>query len=135
MMAGYSGTPLVKKIGIKPNHTYLFHNAPPTFEGDLGELPEGAIRSKNKSLIDVAVLFTKSRAELEKEFAPLAARVASNGMLWVGWPKRASGVATNLNEDLVRSIGLQRGMVDVKVCAIDDTWSGLKFVYRLKDRR
>jgi len=135
MMAGYSGTPLVKKIGIKPNHKLLFRNAPPTFKDHLGELPEGAAPSKNKSPIDVAVLFTISRAELEKEFAPLAARVASNGMLWVGWPKRASGVASDLNEDLVRNIGLERGMVDVKVCAIDDTWSGLKFVYRLKDRK
>jgi hypothetical protein len=81
------------------------------------------------------VLFAKSRAELEKEFAPLATRVASNGMLWVGWPKKTSGVATDLNENLVRDIGLERGMVDVKVCAIDETWSGLKFVYRLKDRK
>jgi len=85
--------------------------------------------------LTVAVLFTNSRAELEKEFAPLAARVAFNGMLWVGWPKKASRVATDLNENLVREIGLARGMVDLKVCAIDETWSGLKFIFRLKDRK
>jgi hypothetical protein len=134
-MAGYSGTPLVKKIGIKPNHKLLFRNAPATFSSNLGELPEGAALSNGKTPIDVAVLFAKSRAELEKEFVRVAARIASNGMLWVGWSKKASGVATDLNENLVRDIGLARGMVDVKVCAIDDTWSGLKFVYRLKDRK
>jgi hypothetical protein len=134
-MAGYSGTPLVKKIGIKPNHKLLFRNAPATFAKDLGKLPEGTSEPKGKAQLNVAVLFTKSRADLEKEFAPLAARIASNGMLWVGWSKKASGVATDLNENLVRDIGLARGMVDVKVCAIDDTWSGLKFVYRLKDRK
>ena len=133
--AGYSGTPLVNKIGIKPNHKLLFRNAPRTFAGGLGKLPEGAVETKSAAPIDVAVLFAKSRSELEKEFAPLAARLASNGMLWVGWPKKASGVPTDLNENLVRDIGLARGMVDVKVCAIDDTWSGLKFVYRLKDRK
>lgn len=134
-MAGYSGTPLVNKIGIKPNHKLLFRNAPPTFSKDLGALPDGAAETRNKSPLDVAMLFTKSRAELEKEFAPLAARLASNGMLWVGWPKKASGMPTDLTENLVREIGLARGMVDVKVCAIDETWSGLKFVYRLKDRK
>jgi hypothetical protein len=132
--AGYSGTPLVSKIGIKPNQKLLFRNSPPTFAKDLGKLPEGAVQSNGKAPLDVAVFFTKSRAELEKEFSPLAARVASNGMLWVGWPKKASGVETDLNENLVREIGLARGMVDVKVCAIDETWSGLKFVYRVKDR-
>ena len=134
-MAGYSGTPLVNKIGIKPNHKLLFRHAPTTFVKDLGALPEGAAETRSKAPLDVAVLFTRSRAELEKEFAPLAARVAPNGMLWVGWPKKASGVPTDLNENLVREIGLARGMVDVKVCAIDETWSGLKFVFRLKDRK
>ena len=134
-MAGYSGTPLVNKIGIKPDHKLVFRNSPPSFAGDLGKLPAGAHQSRDKDNIDVAVLFTRSKAELEKEFAPLAARLSSNGMLWVGWPKKASGLATDLNENLIREIGLARGMVDVKVCAIDEIWSGLKFVYRLKDRR
>ncbi|MBV8207910.1 MAG: DUF3052 domain-containing protein [Acidobacteria bacterium] len=133
-MAGYSGTPLVKKIGIKPGHVVRFRNPPACFRGELGELPGGAREARITGPLDVAVLFAKSRAQLEKEFAPLAAQVASNGMLWVGWPKKASGVATDLHENMVREIGLGLGMVDVKVCAIDDTWSGLKFVYRLKDR-
>jgi hypothetical protein len=142
-MAGYSGTPLVKKIGIKPNHKLLFRNAPATFAKHLGKLPEGAAQSNGKTSVDVAVLFTNSRSELEQDFASVAARIASNGMLWVGWPKKknqkkkaaTSGVATDLNENVVREVGLARGMVDVKVCAIDDTWSGLKFVYRLEDRK
>ena len=134
-MAGYSGTPLVKKIGIKPNHKLLFRNPPAAFAKELGKLPEGAAESGSPLPLDLAVLFAKSRAQLESEFAPLAARLASNGALWVGWPKKASGIPSDLNENLVREIGLARGMVDVKVCAIDETWSGLKFVYRLKDRK
>ena len=134
-MAGYSGTPLVKKIGIKPNHRLLFQNAPPGFARDLGELPEGATQAGNgKTLIDVAVLFVKSAAELEREFDRISRRLQSAGMLWVGWPKKSSGVATDLTEGVVQKIGLAHGLVDVKVCAIDETWSGLKFVIRLRDR-
>lgn len=134
-MAGYSGTPLVNKIGIKPEHALLFRNAPESFGKDLGALPNGARQATNGKCIDVAVVFAKSQAELKKEFATLTKRIASNGMLWVGWPKKTSGVPTDLNANIVRDIGLAAGMVDVKVCAIDDTWSGLKFVFRLKDRK
>jgi len=136
-MAGYSETPLVKKIGIKPNHRLLFQNAPPAFAKDLGELPKGAAPAGNgKAGIDVAVLFVKSAAELDREFSGLARRrLATNGMLWVGWPKKSSGVATDLTESIVQKIGLAHRLVDVKVCAIDDTWSGLKFVYRVQDRK
>ena len=135
-MAGYSGTPLVKKIGIKPNHRLLFQNAPAGFAKDLGELPEGATQAGNgKALIDVAVLFVKSAAELEREFDRISRRLQSAGMLWVGWPKKSSGVATDLTEGVVQKIGLAHGLVDVKVCAIDETWSGLKFVIRLRDRK
>jgi hypothetical protein len=134
-MAGYSGTPLVQKIGIKPQHRLLFRNAPRDFPRTLGKLPEGARLVDGKGTVDAAILFVTSVAELRQEFASLARRLESNGMLWIGWPKKASGVKTDLTENVVRDIGLAAGMVDVKVCAIDDTWSGLKFVYRLKDRK
>jgi hypothetical protein len=132
--AGYSGTPLVQKIGIKPNHRLLFRNAPADFPKLLGKLPEGAAQAKNGA-VDVGVLFVSSAAELERDFDSLARRLESNGMLWIGWPKKTSGIKTDLTEDVVRKIGLAHKMVDVKVCAIDETWSGLKFVYRLKDRK
>ena len=126
----------MKKIGIKPNHRLLFQNAPAGFAKDLGELPEGATQAGNgKGLIDVAVLFVKSAAELEREFDRISRRLQSAGMFWVGWPKKSSGVATDLTEGVVQKIGLAHGLVDVKVCAIDETWSGLKFVIRLRDRK
>ena len=134
-MAGYSGTPLVQKIGIKPQHRLLFRNAPKEFPNTLGKLPEGAKHLDGKGSVDVAILFVTSAGELKREFGALARRLESNGMLWIGWPKKASGMKTDLTENVVRDIGLANGMVDVKVCAIDETWSGLKFVYRLKDRK
>jgi hypothetical protein len=134
-MAGYSGTPLVQKLGIKPDARLHLANAPADFDTTLGPLPPGVehVGTAGKN-IAVAVLFVKDRADLAARFAKLAARLAPHGMLWVGWPKKASGVPTDLTENAVREIGLAAGLVDVKVCAIDDVWSGLKFVYRLKDR-
>jgi len=135
-MAGYSGTPLVKKIGIKPGHRVLLRHHPATFLKDLGKLPEGAESSERLTgKANVVVYFTDKRAALEKDFSGLSSVLEPDGMLWIGWPKKASGRATDLTEDVVRQIGLKRGLVDVKVCAIDETWSGLKFVIRLKDRR
>jgi hypothetical protein len=134
-MAGYSGTPLVQKIGIKPGHRLVLRNHPPSFLRDLGKLPEDVVASDRLSgEADVVVFFTERRAALEKDFPALAARLRPNGMLWIAWPKRASGKPTDLDENLVRDTGLGFGLVDVKVCAIDETWSGLKFVIRLKDR-
>ena len=135
-MAGYSGTPLIQKLGIKPAARLQFVTAPPDFAATLGPLPAGAeqIRGAAKEL-DLVVLFVKAQAELTKRFATLATRLAPTGMLWVAWPKKASGVSTDLNENLVRDIGLAAGLVDVKVCAIDNVWSGLKFVIRLRDRK
>jgi hypothetical protein len=134
-MAGYSGTPLVKKIGIKPGHRLLVRNNPPSFLRDLGALPEGVRATGTLAgRADVAVYFTDKRAALEKDFRSLAGKLEANGMLWIAWPKKASGKPTDLTEDVVRKIGLACGLVDVKVCAIDDTWSGLKFVIRLEDR-
>jgi hypothetical protein len=135
-MAGYSGTPLVQKIGIKAGHRVILRNHPASFLKDLGELPENSRTSERLSgAANVIVYFTEKRSALEKEFAGLASALVPDGMLWVGWPKKASGKATDLNENIVREIGLKRGLVDVKVCAIDETWSGLKFVVRVKDRK
>ncbi|HEX4591016.1 MAG TPA: hypothetical protein VH120_13855 [Gemmataceae bacterium] len=134
-MAGYSGTPLVQKLGIKPDARVHFADAPADFATTLRPLPAGVeqVGGAAKNL-DFAVLFVADRAALTKQFAKLAARLRKAGMLWVAWPKKASGVPTDLTENVVRDLGLAAGLVDVKVCAIDETWSGLKFVYRLKDR-
>ena len=134
-MAGYSGTPLIQKIGIKPGHRVLLCNHPASFVKDLGEFPEGAKSADRISgKANVIVYFTERLAELEKDFARLSAALVPDGMLWIGWPKKASGRPTDLKEDVVRRVGLACGLVDVKVCAIDETWSGLKFVVRVKDR-
>jgi hypothetical protein len=132
-MAGYSGTPLPKKLGIKEGSRIALVNAPKDFQ--LGELPDDVqfVKRSVKSL-DIVLLFVLTQQALVRDFAKLAATLVSNGMLWIAWPKKSSGVKTDLTEDRVRQIGLDAGLVDVKVCAIDDTWSGLKFVYRLKDR-
>jgi hypothetical protein len=134
-MAGYSGTPLIQKIGIKPGHRVLLRNQPATFLKDLGPLPAGAEHSNSLAgKANVVVCFTDSKAELEKSFPALANKLVSDGMLWISWPKKASGLSTDLTEDVVRQVGLGCGLVDVKVCAIDETWSGLKFVIRTNDR-
>jgi len=134
-MAGYSGTPLVRKIGIKPGHRVHFHSYPQSFVRELGELPEKAsVDEKLAAGTDVMVAFVETEAELLKQFIRLSSKLAANGMLWIAWPKKASGRPTNLTENVVRDIGLGNGLVDVKVCAIDDVWSGLKFVVRLVDR-
>ena len=134
-MAGYSGTPLPKKLCIKEGARVALIGAPPDFASVLGALPAGAgfVPPSRKGL-DVVLLFARSRAELVRRFAGLAARIAPDGSLWVAWPKRASGVETDLAEPYVRRHGLDAGLVDVKVCAVDEVWSGLRFVYRLKDR-
>lgn len=133
-MAGYSGTPLVKKLGIKEGFNILLVNAPPEFERDL-DLPSGVtVNVKSRKENDFVMLFVKSRRELEQTFTRYSNKLQPAGMLWISWPKKASGVVTDLNENVVRDIGLAKGMVDVKVCAVDDVWSGLKFVFRLKDR-
>jgi len=130
---GYSGTPLVEKLGIKPGAKLKFVSEPKGFDALLGELPEGSRFAMSGSL-DLAMLFAKARSDLVKGFSRLRERLEPNGMLWVAWPKKTSGVETDLTEGVVRTFGLESGLVDVKVCAIDDTWSGLKFVRRLKDR-
>lgn len=138
-LAGYSGTPLPKKLGIKSDGRSILVNAPQEIASELS-LSRSASRSTRSASpsakdLDFVLVFTKTEADLKKNFAKLAPKLQPAGMLWVGWPKKASGVPTDLTEDVVRKVGVAAGMVDVKVCAIDETWSGLKFVYRLKDRR
>ena len=134
-MAGYSGTPLVKKIGIKPGHRIILRNHPSSFLRDLGVLPEGVKKTdKLVGQADVVIYFAAKRSELEKDFSRLMKVQLPDGMIWISWPKRASGKPTDLDENIVRDTGLALGLVDVKVCAIDEIWSGLKFVVRLKDR-
>ena len=134
-MPGYSGTPLPKKLGIKDGLQVRLIEAPPEVVAELKRsLEKCKLVRDPKALMDFAMLFTKSAASLKKDFTQLAKNLAPAGMLWISWPKKSSGVPTDLNENIVREIGLAAGLVDVKVCAVTEVWSGLKFVRRLKDR-
>jgi hypothetical protein len=134
-MPGYSGTPLPKKLGIKDGFHVSFIDAPSGVLGELKASLEKCKAAKDVTTpLDFAMLFTKSSTALKKEFPRAAKSLAPAGMLWVSWPKKSSGVPTDLTENIVRQIGLAAGLVDVKVCAVTDIWSGLKFVRRLKDR-
>jgi hypothetical protein len=133
-MPGYSGTPLPTKLGIKAGFRVRLANAPAEVRAELREALGECTVSKEGAALDFAMLFSKSRSELTKEFSRMAKLLAPAGMLWVSWPKKSSGVASDLDENLVRGIGLDAGLVDVKVCAVTDVWSGLKFVRRVKDR-
>ncbi len=129
-LAGYSGTPLPKKLGIKENSLVVLVDAPPNFERVLGRLPTGATVWRNSSgKRDLTIWFVRSRKELEKGVRRMAATVAQGG-LWIAWPKQTSGVVTDLTQAYVRAAGLGAGLVDYKICAIDATWSGLKFSRR-----
>jgi hypothetical protein len=133
--AGYSGTPLPRKLGIKPEARVALIGAPYDFDEVLGELPPGVtVRRRARGTFDVLVIFVQKRSELERRLPVLKRALDQAGGLWVAWPKRSSGVATDLEESAVRGLGLASGLVDNKVCAIDATWSGLRFVYRLADR-
>lgn len=132
-MAGYSGTPLPAKLGLKPGQRLLLSAAPDDFVASLLPLPPRA-RPTTRGAFDLGVAFVRSARELEAALARARPRLDPAGALWIGWPKRASGIATDVTEDVVRAAALARGLVDVKVCAIDDTWSGLKLVVPVKDR-
>ncbi len=135
MQAGYSKKSLKEKLGIKPDHKIYFHNAPENLFELLGELPESTIVETSLSTdYDFIHFFTKSHDELQEQFQIFKAALKVNGMLWVSWPKKVSKVVTDLDENSIRDIGLNGGMVDIKVCAIDEIWSGLKFVIPVKDR-
>jgi hypothetical protein len=134
--AGYSGTPLVRKLGIKPEARLALIAAPDGFDATLGELPP-AVRVRRRlsgQPFDVIVAFHMRQSELERRLPALAGALDPAGGLWIAWPKRASGVPTDVTENVVRDLGLAAGLVDNKVCAVDQVWSGLRLVYRLRDR-
>ena len=133
--AGYSGKPLPLKLGIKEAHKVAIIGSPRGF--DLGMLPTGVTLQRGlagKALLDVLVVFVTKRSQLVAQIAACRPRMQQAAGLWIAWPKRASGVPTDVTEDTVREVGLPTGLVDNKVCAIDETWSGLRFVVRLRDR-
>lgn len=129
-MAGYSGTPLPKKLGIRENYSVALVNAPERFERKLEPLPTGVEFLEDGKGANVAVLFAASQAELVRDFRPRAKALPEKTALWIAWPKKASGVRTDLTGDIVRNFGLDAGWVDYKVCAIDEIWSGLCFARR-----
>ena len=129
--AGYSGTPLAAKLGLRPGVRVAWPQAPEGFETLLGDLPAGVrVRRTTRGRLDLVVCFVTRRTRLATRLPGLRERIRPDGMCWVAWPKRASGVATDVTEDVVREVALPLGLVDVKVCAIDATWSGLKLVIR-----
>jgi len=133
-MAGYSGTPLPKKLGIKENFRVVLFDLPAEVTAELKSALASCQVAKGGP-VDFAMICVKSASELKKQFSRVAKLLAPAGMLWVSWPKKSSGVASDLDENEVRRIGLEAGLVDVKVCAVNDVWSGLKFVIRVKDRK
>lgn len=134
-MAGYSGTPLMRKLGIKEGDRVLIDGAPEGYEETLGDLPpDVTVLQRATKDLDVVQLFCPDRKRLEQRLSRLKQAIFPDGMLWVSWPKKASGVETDLDGNVVRELGLDAGLVDVKVCAVDETWSGLKFVHRVEDR-
>ena len=129
-MAGYSGKPLSEKLGIKQGHRVALLGAPPEFPAALAPVPDGVTFVGPGANAEVTLLFTRAAASLESDFAPAARSLPPGAALWVAWPTRASRQPTDVTEDVVRRVGLATGLVDVKVCAVDELWSGLKFVHR-----
>ncbi|MEP7328437.1 MAG: DUF3052 domain-containing protein [Betaproteobacteria bacterium] len=128
--AGYSGTPLWQKLGLKPGQRLLLLDAPKDFDQLLVGAPAGVVHITRVSAFDAAILFATTIRAQETNLARALPRFGSGGMLWLAWPKKASGVITDLTDETVRRMGLAAGLVDIKVCAIDETWSALKFVHR-----
>lgn len=135
-MPGYSSTPLPKKLGIKDGFRVCFLDTPAEVRKELeSAVANCEIAVDGKKPLDFVMIFTASREQLLSEFVRMSKQLAPAGMLWISWPKKSSGVAADLNENVVREIGLQAGLVDVKVCAVTAVWSGLKFVRRVRDRK
>jgi hypothetical protein len=135
-MAGYSGTPLAQKLGVKENSRLLLVNAPDGFADELTALPPGAtVTNRLHDGVACAVVFALTEKELSRQLKRVIPRLAANGGLWLAWPKKAAKVPTELDEKLVQRLGLATGLVDNKICAINDVWSGLRFVIRIKDRK
>jgi hypothetical protein len=134
-MPGYSGTPLPNKLGIKPGFRVRLADCPANVRKELSEALAECEILKQAVALDFVMMFTKSRVVLAQQFPKLSHSLSPAGMLWVSWPKKSSCVATDIDENIVREIGLAAGLVDVKVCAVTEVWSGLKFVRRVKDRQ
>lgn len=133
--SGYSGTPLAKKLGIKEGYTVLFVNEPTHYLGLFEDFPEVQyLKTVSEESVDFIHLFCTQNADFERESLELKPLLKKTGILWVSWPKGSSKVETDLNRDIIREYLLSNGLVDVKVCAVDSNWSGLKFMYRIKDR-
>ncbi|MBX2990119.1 MAG: DUF3052 family protein [Bacteroidetes bacterium] len=134
--SGYSGTPLAKKLGIKQEYRIKLVNQPDYYFRLFSDWPAGTQElTDGKSKKDFIHYFTTSASQLDKDMRQLRKEIVENGMIWISWPKKAAKVETDVNENIVREIALKNGLVDVKVCSIDATWSGLKLVIRLKDRK
>ncbi len=135
-MAGYSGTPLPQKLGLKPGLTVVTIKAPTDYRRLLGTIPEGVTFSHRlKPNSNFVHVFTKKRSELEKKLSILREKIADTGTVWISWPKKSSDVPTDVTEDVVRAVALPLGFVDIKVCAIDEIWSGLKLMVRRENRK
>ena len=135
MPAGYSGTPLARKLGLKPGFRIFADNAPPHYRDLLGPLPaDVTLVEKVEANLDMIHLFTDSAKELTAKVKRYIKKIKPAGMIWVSWPKKASKVPTDITEDVIRAIALTTVLVDVKVCAVDHVWSGLKLVIRVSER-
>jgi hypothetical protein len=132
VVSGYSGTPLWRKLGIKPGSRVCVPNAPPGYDAWVSPLPQGAsvVSTADKASCDVVHVFADSLAALEGELKQARTLIRSNGAIWVSWPKKAARIATDVDENRIRNLALQSDLVDVKVCAVTDVWSGLKLVVR-----
>jgi len=134
VFAGYAGVPLARKLGIKPGWVVGLVGAPPDFARTVGELPAGAsLRQGGRSTVDLVIWFVTSKKQLERQIQAVVRRAGAGG-LWIAWPKQRAGVATEVTQGEVRRAGLASGLVDYKICAIDATWSGLRFARRAKER-
>jgi len=135
-MAGYSGTPLLKKLGIKPGTKALIIGEPNEYFDWIAPLPDGTkfLKKTPTAEVDFVHLFVKDFNTFSKLYKETKKVLKKDGMMWVSWPKKSSGVSTDLDENIIRDFGLKNGLVDVKVCAVDETWSGLKFMFRVADR-
>lgn len=130
-MAGYSKTPLVKKLGIKPHFSVYFHEAPEHYPGLLGTMPEGiVIREDVETELDFIHLFAREKERLAADLLWLKDKITKDGMIWVSWYKKSAKIPTDVTEDVIREVALPLGLVDIKVCAVDEQWSGLKLVWR-----
>src|SRR6266446_4845073 len=135
-MAGYSGTPLPQKLGIKPGLMVVTINAPANYRRLLGQIPDSVTFSNRVTANSMFVhLFTTKRSELERRLSILRDKISDNGAVWVSWPKKSSEISTDVTEDVIREIALPLGFVDIKVCAVDDIWSGLKLMIRRENRK